>query len=169
MQPNSTAVDPNRAAVERVDGVVRDTETQLITDPTVFVKGAALGALTLIALARQGTAKVQKPALRAVAEQVAKAQQAIRGELATIAASKRLDVPTTLIYPDEQMLQQSESRTGAAFDDWFVEHLIDEILKAIALYEAAQDMTDAQLAAFAKRTLPKLDATRQAALALPRS
>jgi putative membrane protein len=161
-------VDPGRAAVERVDGVLRDSETQLITDPTVFVKGAALGGLTLIALAKLGLARAQRPALRVAADQTVKSQQGIRSELARIAGGKRLDVPASLIYPDEQMLQQAPAGSGAAFDDWFVQHLVDELFKSSALYQAAQDMTDVQLAAFARRTLPALEAARQAAVALPR-
>jgi putative membrane protein len=164
----SAEIDRNRAAVERTDAVVRELQDQVITDPTVFVKGAALGALTLIELAKRGVAKAQDPALRAFAAQVRDRQTAIRAELSAIAARQRLDVPGALIFPDEQMLQESAGKSGAEFDLWFVDHLVAEHFRSADLYTAAQRMTDASLAAFASRTLPKLNADRAAAQALRR-
>jgi hypothetical protein len=52
------------------------------------------------------------------------------------------------------------------FDAWLIDHLIAELFRCADLYTAAQRMTDAPLAAFAKRTLPRLDEDRAAAQAL---
>jgi hypothetical protein len=157
--------DRNRAAIERTDAVVRESQQQVITDPTVFVKGAALGALTLIELAKLG-ARAQAPALRTLAERVRQQQVGLRAELSAIAASQRLDVPGALIYPDEQMLQGAVGLTGASFDAWFLDHLEAELFRAIDLFTSAKLMTNPQLAAFASRSLPRLDAERVAAQAL---
>lgn len=159
-------IDRNREAVERTDAVVRELQEQVITDPTVFVKAAALGGLTLIELTRRGAAKAQKPALRAFAARVRDRQLAIRAELSAIAARQRLDVPATLIYPDEQMLKEGDGQSGEQFDAWFIDHLIAELFRSADLYTAAGRMTHAQLAAFAGRTLPRLDEDRAAAQAL---
>lgn len=159
------AVDPEREKVERTDEVVRETQEQVIDDPTVFVKGAALGALTLIALARLGQAKAD-PRLRGFADRVRRNQEALRAELAAIAGRKKLDVPAALIYPDEQMLAVGGGKSGAEFDAWYSQQLFAEHLKATTLYEAAKNMKDPQLAQFAGRTLPRLEADRAEAGAL---
>lgn len=157
--------DRNRAAIERTDAVVRESQEQVITDPTVFVKGAALGGLVLIELAKLGT-KAQTPALRALAGRIQAQQLAARAELSAIAGRQRLDVPQALIFPDEQMLQGAQGLSGAGLDVWLVDHLEAELFRSIDLFTAARQMTNAPLAAFARRTLPQLDAERVAVQAL---
>lgn len=157
--------DRNRAAIERTDAVVRESQEQVITDPTVFVKGASLGALVLIELAKLG-AKAQAAPLRALAARLQAQQLAVRAELSAIAGRQRLDVPQSLIFPDEQMLQGAQGLSGAALDLWLVDHFEAELFRSIDLFTAARQMTNAPLAAFARRTLPQLDAQRIAVQAL---
>jgi putative membrane protein len=155
-------VDPAREKVERADAVVREFEEPVIDDPTVFVKGAALGALTLIALAKLAQARTQDAKVRALADGVRRNQEAMRKELASIAGRKRLDVPGSLVFNDEQMLQSAPQGRGAEFDSWFVLQAHAEHLKAIALFESAANMKDRDLAAFAKRSVGALEADRKA-------
>jgi putative membrane protein len=160
------APDPAREKVERGDAILRESQEPVIDDPTVFVKGAALGALTLVALAKLGLSRSQDPKLRGVAERVRTDQEAMRRELVTIAGRKRLDVPAELIYADEQMLAGAPQSAGAGFDAWFARQLHTEHLKALGLFEAAANMKDAELGAFAKKSLPTLEADRELAAAL---
>jgi putative membrane protein len=160
------AIDPAREKVERADAIVREFQEPVIEDPTVFVKGAALGALTAIELARRAQAMSRGPAVRAFADRMHMAQGAILKELTAIAGRKRLDVPASLVYLDEQMLQGAPEEPGAQFDAWFVQQAHAEHLKSMALYEAAMNMKDAQLAAFAGRTLPVLEDGRREASTL---
>lgn len=159
MNPDPT-VDPEREKVERGDEALRSTLESVIDDPTVFVKGAALGALTMLELAKLGLARSTEPALRAIAEQVRASQSALLRELTTVAGRQKLDVPKELIYGDEQMLASAPARAGTAFDIWFAVQTNAEYLKAESLFEAATRMKDAELAGFAKRTLPKLERDR---------
>lgn len=162
------AVDPNREAVERADAVLRATMEPVMDDPTVFVKGAALGTLTTIELAKLAPAKSQDAAIRTFAEALRRNQETLRRELAAIAGRKRLDVTATLIYRDEAMLEAGASRSGAPFDTWFVRQANDELLKSVALFEAATKMKDRELAAFATKSLPVLESDRKALTALVR-
>jgi len=162
------AVDPNREAVERADAVLRATIEPVIDDPTVFVKGAALGTLTTIELAKLAPVKSQDGAIRAFAEALRRNQEALRKELTAIAGRKRLDVTGSLIHQDEAMLEEGASRGGAPFDAWFVLQANDELLKSVALFEAASRMKDRELAAFATKSLPVLENDRKALTALVR-
>ena len=159
-------VDPNREAVERADAILRSTQEPVIDDPTVFVKGAALGALTLVELAKLGQARSQDARLRSVAAGIRRDQEALQAELVTVAGRKRLDVPNALIYEDEQILAQGRGKEGAVFDAWFLERSIAELWKGIALFELAEKMKDVQLAAFAKKMRPMLEEDRRKAAAL---
>lgn len=155
----SPDVDPGREKVERGDEALRATQESVIDDPTVFVKGAALGALTILELSKLALARSQDGGVKAVAEQVRAGQAAVLRELTTVAGRKKLDVPKELIYDDEQTLAGAPAE-AAAFDVWFAVQANTELLKAQALFEIASRMKDAELATFARRTLPKLAADR---------
>ena len=156
----SPAVDPERAKVERGDEVLRSTLESVIDDPTVFVKGAALGLLTIVELAKLALSRSRESAVRAVAEQIRMSQIALLRELGGVAGRKRLDVPKELVFDDEQMLTAAPAESGAPFDVWFAVQTNAELLKALTLFETAGRMNDAELAAFARRTLPKLETDR---------
>ncbi len=158
--------DPARAAVERADAVVRSLQEAEITNPTVFVKSAALGGMTEIELAKLVRSKSQDAGIRDFAARLLKDQQAIHAELAAIARHKRLDVPASLDYEDEQLVMQAAEKAGPEFDAWYVRQMIDEYQQALGLYRAAAKMDDAEFSAFAKKTLPTLDEHQKMAVAL---
>lgn len=158
--------DPNREAVERGDEQLRASQPEVIDDPTVFVKSAGLGALTLVELAKVVRERTRSAALRDLAADLQREQESIRTELLRIAGGKQLDVPDTLIHPDQQMIEAGAGLEGNEFDHWAATQLVSELLKSSDLYHAARTMTDPQLAAFANRTLPRLDADREKAAAL---
>jgi putative membrane protein len=164
--PIIAAADPNREAVERADAVLRSTQEPVIDDPTVFVKGAALGALTIVALAKLAHSHSGSAPIRDLAESIRKNEEGLRAELGAVAGRKRLDVPTALIYEDEQMIAEGKGKSGAQFDEWVLDRMIAEHWKAIALFEAAEKMKDPQLAAFAKKTRPVLEEDRRRVSAL---
>jgi predicted outer membrane protein len=153
---NPQRADPQRAIVERADETAKAFEAERITDPTVFVKSAALGLLTNIELAKLAGTKATQPALRTYAARVLREQQAIRTELAAIAKRKHLDVPTSLVYEDEQRVGQAAEMSGAEFDTWYSDRIVIEQDKSIALFKAATTLPDEDLAAFAKQTLTAL-------------
>lgn len=158
--------DRDRELVERADAVLRSLQDTEITDPTVFVKSAALGSIAAIALAKLVQSGSRNAEIRSFAARAQKDHQAIHAELARIAKRKGMDVPTSLVYEDEQMIDEGAEKTGADLDAWYTQQMITESRKAIALYESAAKMEDAQLAAFAKKTLPALEEQQRLAMVL---
>jgi putative membrane protein len=157
------AADTHREKVERADAALKESQEPVMDDPTVFVKGAALGALTMIALAELGQAHGTDPRVRSLAGRMKHRQQAFLDDLRSIAASKQLDVPTSLVHGDEQMLAGAPE-AEEAFDRWWARHAEDEYLEALLLAQAASRMTDAELAALAARAVPVFEAEREALL-----
>jgi putative membrane protein len=149
-------VDPERAKVERADAAVRDIQGAEITDPTVFVKSAALGALAEVALAKLAQSRSQDANLRNFAARMRTGHEAIYGQLSAVAKREKLDVPADLVYEDEQTVSQGAEKSGTEFDTWYADRMVAEHLEAIALYQRAAKMDDTKLAEFAKKTLPTL-------------
>jgi putative membrane protein len=158
--------DRDRELVERADAVLRSLQDTEITDPTVFVKSAALGSIAAIELAKLAQSKSRNADVRGFAAGVQKNQEAIHAELAKVARRKGLDVPTSLVYEDEQVLDRIAAKSGPELDVAYSQQMITESRKALALFEAATRMEDAQLAAFAKKTLPTLQEQQRRATAL---
>jgi len=161
-----TSVNPEREKVERADAALKALQEEQITDPTVFVKSAALGELTQMELAKLARSKSQDANIRSFAARMLDDHDAIHIELTTIAKRKDFDVPVSLVYQDEQMVEQAAEITGAQFDAWYARQMITEYEKASALFRAAANMEDAELSAFAKKTLPALDEHQKLAMVL---
>ena len=167
MCAQTPATDPEREKVERADVALKDSLGEPeISDPTVFVKSAALGGMTEIELAKLAQSKSQDASIKTFAGRMLKDHDALHRELAAIARRKRLDVPTDLDYEDEQIVKQAAAKSGAQFDAWYARQMITEQQKAIALFQGAAKMQDMELAAFAKKTLPALEEHQKMAIAL---
>jgi putative membrane protein len=166
-QTAGNAQDPARAAVERADEAAREAFGQTeITDPTVFVKSAALGGMTAIELAKLAQSKSQDAQIRNFAARVFREQEALHRDLAAVAKRKRLDVPTSLVYQDEQRVNEAAEKPESQFDAWYAQEMVSESRRAIALFQAAARMEDAQLAAYARKALPVLESQEKTAVAL---
>jgi len=160
-------VDPERVKVERADENAKAFAGEdLISDPTVFVKSAALSGLTEVALAKLVQSKSRDENLERFAARMIEDHGRIRAELAAVARRKHLDVPTALVYEDEQMLGQAAEKSGPELDAWCTRQMITEHQKAITLFRAAAKMDDPDLAAFARKTLPLLEEHHRMAIAL---
>jgi len=159
----------DREAVERADAVLRSFQGGEITDPTVFVKSAALGAIAAMELAKLAQSKAQSANVKSFAARILKEQQAMQAELAAVAKREKLDVPTSLVYEDEQMVNGVGEKSGAQFDSAYAQQMIAESQKAIGLFESASKMQDARLAAFAKKSLPLFQEQQRLALELGQS
>ncbi len=103
--------------------------------------------------------------MRSFAARVLKEQQAIQAELASGREAREARcADATLVYEDEQMLEEGSDKSGAALDD--LVHAADEhrrIRRRSPLFESATKMPNARLAAFAKKALPILQEQQRAA------
>ena len=84
-------------------------------------------------------------------------------QLTALAKSKGLTVPTKLDAQHEAMVKALSAKSGAAFDSAYADHMAKGHTKAVALFESASQSSDADLAAFAKQTLPTLQQHEQLA------
>jgi putative membrane protein len=84
-------------------------------------------------------------------------------QLASLAQSKGLTVPSTLDAKHAAMVKALGAKSGAAFDSSYAEHMAKGHTKAVALFQAASKSSDPDLAAFAQKTLPTLQEHKQLA------
>jgi len=138
-----------------------------IPEPNVFVQSAAQVGLTEIEAAKAALARSQDPGVRSFAQRMVKDHGNTNVELATLASAQGIAVPTKPDAEHQAMLDDITSKTGAEFDRKYSEHMYRGHTKAVALFEAAANSPDAQVAGFAKKTLPTLREHQKLAEKLP--
>jgi putative membrane protein len=140
-----------------------DSAVQAGSNPATFVKTAALDGMTEVEFGKLAASKSTNSDVKRFAQKMVQDHGQANQELTTLARSKGLAVPTKLDAKHEAMLKELSSKSGAAFDSAYASHMAKAHTKAVALFEAASQSSDAELAAFAKKTLPTLQEHEQLA------
>ena len=135
--------------------------------PTVFVQKAAQDGMTEVELGKVALRKSKNAEVRNFAQRMVTDHGKANSELAAIAKSKGINAPKTLDSEHKDMVKKLESADGATFDSEYSSHMNMDHDKAIALFEAASESSDADLAGFAKKTLPTLKEHKEMASKLP--
>lgn len=124
--------------------------------PTTFVTKAAVGGLTEVEAAKLALAQSQSAGVRRFAERMIQDHGKANTELATIAKGKNLSVPMSPDAEHQAALKSLGSKKGTDFDAAYHQQMVADHAETIALFEGAAASSDAQLSAFAKKTLPTL-------------
>jgi putative membrane protein len=138
-------------------------------DPAKFVTKAAEGGLTEVALSKAAKATSQDPKIKQFADQMLRDHGQANDELTRIAKSKGLTVPSSLDAEHQGILQKLSNKKGAEFDSAYSKQMLMDHEKTIALFRGAEQSSDPDLAAFAKKILPTLTEHEKMANSLPGS
>jgi putative membrane protein len=77
-------------------------------------------------------------------------------EVNSMARTKNVTLPAELSAEQKSLKEQLTSASGGSFDRQYVDAMVKDHQKAIALFEKASTSSDAQVKAFATKTLPTL-------------
>src|SRR4051812_37297521 len=135
--------------------------------PAVFVSKAAQDGMTEVELGKVALDKSKDPKVREFAQRMVTDHGKANNELASIAKQKGIDPPKKLDTEHQDMVKKLKSQSGEAFDLEYSSHMNMDHDKAIELFEATTKSSDADLAGFAKKTLPTLKEHKQMASKLP--
>jgi len=117
----------------------------------VSAKGIAEVSTAKLALEKSKAADVQAFAQKMISEHTAANMQ-----LAGIAARKNLEVSDEAELTTKAKKFVLEQRDGQSFDEAYANNQVEAHKDTIELFERAAISDDAEIAAFAKQTLPKL-------------
>ena len=140
-----------------------DSAVEAGSNPATFVKTAALDGMTEVELGKLAASKSSTSDVKKFAQKMVQDHEQANQQLTAIARAKGLAVPTKLDAKHEAMVKELSSKSGAAFDSAYASHMAKAHTKAVALFEAASQSSDSDLAAFAKKTLPTLQEHQQLA------
>jgi len=138
-------------------GSMGGVTSDMTPDDKEFVSKAGMGGLAEVQMANLALQKASSADAKAFAQRMSTDHSKANNELAQFATTKGLALPTELAGEHKAALDHLNSLSGAEFDKAYMEHMVADHEKDVAEFEkASTGATDADLKAWAGKTLPTL-------------
>ena len=122
-----------------------------------FIVQAAQGGVAEVELGNLATQRAARPVVKEFGAKMVKDHGAANAELATLARSKGMDVPTTLDVEHQAMRDRLMALGGADFDRAYMQEMVKDHTQDVAEFEkASQSASDTDLRNWAAAKLPTL-------------
>jgi putative membrane protein len=130
-----------------------------------FMMKAAQMDLAEIALGNLAVSKAQSEDVRRYGQMMVDDHTRTSQELATLAAGENVTLPTTMDNKHQAAMNKLSGLSGAEFDRAFMKQMVKDHEAAVKLYQKQANQTngDAEVTAFAAKTLPALQSHLQMA------
>lgn len=143
---------------EKANDVKEDAGTGQTEDTNEFAVKAANGGMLEVELGRLAQEKAANPAVKEFGAMMVADHSKANDEMKALAAKKNVTLPTTLGEEAQKHVNDLTKLSGKDFDKKYVSLMVDDHKEDIDLFTKAaeDDKTDADLKAFAVKTLPTL-------------
>jgi putative membrane protein len=122
-----------------------------------FINKAATGSVNEVELGRIATLRAARPSVRSFGERMVMDHSRANTELAALAQSKGLALPTVLEPSQRAMRDRLNGFSGADFDRAYMSEMVRDHTEDVALCERAAEISaDPDIKAWAARSLPML-------------
>ena len=126
-------------------------------DDAKFATSAANAGLAEVALGQLASEKATNAKVKAFGAMMVTDHTKANNELIEIAKKKNISLPTEPDAEHQQKKTDLAAKTGADFDKAYVDAMVDGHKKVASMFEdAAKNCKDADLKAFAEKTLPTI-------------
>ena len=122
-----------------------------------FVRDASRGGATEVQLGELAVQKAENQAVKDFGQRMVTDHGKVNSELRRIAESKGAMLPAEMSHHENVELQKFQKLSGKDFDKEYVEHMVKDHKKDVKEFQdAAKELTDPDLRAFAQNTLTTL-------------
>ncbi|MGH9941662.1 MAG: DUF4142 domain-containing protein [Pyrinomonadaceae bacterium] len=128
----------------------------LSEDDREFMAEAAEGGMLEVELGRLAAQKAQSPEVKRFGQQMVDDHTKAGAELKQLAAAKGVTLPAAMNEDQRETVGDLSKLSGKEFDKDYVEEMVDDHEKDVSAFESAARSNDAELKAFAAKTLPTL-------------
>ncbi|KIO76386.1 hypothetical protein TH53_15690 [Pedobacter lusitanus] len=122
-------------------------------DVASFMKSAALGGMMEVDLG-QIAQKSSNPDVKAFAEEMVKDHSKANAELKSLAEKEKIVLPAAFPAEDKAHIDMMKTMTGSAFDHHYIDMMVTDHDKTIALFKSATTFPSKEVSEFAKKMLP---------------
>jgi putative membrane protein len=144
------------------DSTAADRRTELATDTRAaanlsrsdrnFFEKAAKSGMKEVAVSRSTLDRLVNPQVKHFAQMMVDDHSKANAELMALAQKKGVTLPPK----DDMKLMEKWSKKTDEVDEDYMEEMVDDHQEAVELFEEASKSEDAEIAAFANKTLPTL-------------
>lgn len=122
-------------------------------DEAAFMNKAAIGGMMEVDLGKIAM-KSTNPKVKAFAEQMVTDHTKANNELKALAVKTKILLPEAYPADEKAHIDMMKSMTGAAFDKHYIDMMVTDHDKTIALFNTGAVSQDKDVSSFAKNTLP---------------
>jgi len=151
----ASADSANTAAA---DTAKKDSSMAVVDkDDAKFAVAAANGGMAEVELGQLAQQKAANPKVKDFGAMMVTDHTKANDEMKALATAKGITLPVAINTDEQKIKDDLSAKTGADFDKAYVSNMIDDHKKDIKEFEdASQNCKDANLKAFAVKTLPTL-------------
>jgi len=151
-------------------GAADTTGNTLSSKGSSFVKEAAAGNQSEIALAQLAQEKAQNPEVKNLAQMLQQDHQKAQEKLQTIAQAHGLTLDTSPTWTQKRAQGKLEKLSGAEFDQQYTKDMLEDHVTDIKKFQkVAQTVEDTDVKQYAQETLPTLQTHLQHAASAAKS
>jgi putative membrane protein len=121
-----------------------------------FVDKAAQDGLMQVELGNLALSKSSNDSVKTFAQRMVDDHKAANAELATIAQTEGIKVPTALDKKHQARVSAITKKSGAAFDAAYAKDMVSGHTQAVRLFEQGEKLKDPKISSFARKTLATL-------------
>ena len=133
------------------------SKTQVAAEDMQFMKDAAQSGIAEVKMGELASSNGESQPVKDLAQKLVTDHGKINEELKQLATKKSVMLPDAVTEQQKTMLQHLTSLKGAEFDTAFKQHAVENHQKSVDKFKtAAEKAKDADLKAFAAKTLPTL-------------
>jgi putative membrane protein len=134
------------------------TNSEISTSDTHFVKSAAEGGMAEVELGKLAEEKASNPEVKKFAERMVNDHTQANDQLKEVASSKHIALPTSLDAKDEATKQKLASLSGEEFDKAYMRDMVIDHTKDVTEFRHERaSAQDSAVKDFAAKTLPTIE------------
>ncbi|HUR80541.1 MAG TPA: DUF4142 domain-containing protein [Thermoanaerobaculia bacterium] len=138
-------------------GATGGTTSAMSNEDKDFMSKAGMGGLMEVQAGNLALQKAQSAGVKAFAQRMVDDHGKANAELAQLATTKGVALPTELAGEHKDAVDHLSSLSGAEFDKAYMHHMVDDHDKDVPEFEkASTTASDGDLKAWAGKTLPTL-------------
>lgn len=128
-------------------------QSKVDSDEAAFMKKAAIGGMMEVDLGKIAQ-KSTNPKVKAFAEQMVTDHTKANNELKALAAKSGIVLPSEYPAEEKSHMDMMKEMTGTGFDEHYIDMMVTDHDKTVALFKSAESFADKGVSDFAKKTLP---------------
>ena len=131
--------------------------SQVAAEDTQFMKDAAQSGMAEVKMGELASSNAESQPVKDLAQKIVTDHKKANEELKQLAMKKSVSLPDAVTEEQKTMLQHLTSLKGREFDSAFKQHAVENHQKSVDKFKtAAEKAKDADIKAFAAKTLPTL-------------